>query len=300
MPLKMSRGRPPVGRIAYVDGNYRAHTAAGVHIEDRGLQFGDAVYEVCMVLDGRLLDESAHLDRLQRSLSELGIAMPMRRNALRIVLRETMRRNRLHNGFLYLQVTRGAFRRDHAIPALDRPTLIVTARNIDFASVEARRAQGVAVFSTPDIRWGRCDIKSTGLLPNVLAKTKAHEHGAYEAWFVDAAGFITEGASTNAWIVNDKGRAVTRSLSPAILPGVTRAAIIAALGAQGIAIEERSFTLEEAKAAREAFITSATAGAMPVVAIDERPIGNGHPGLVTQQIQAAYRLMAEREAASSR
>jgi len=280
--------RAPPGRIAYVDGRYLLHGQAGVHIEDRGLQFADAVYEVVGVTDGRLTDEEPHLTRLVRSLSEIGMTMPMSGTALKSVLREVMRRNHLRNGFLYLQVTRGVAARDHAVPKGIRPTLIVTAKRVTPAAIEARRAKGISVHTTKETRWARCDIKSTALLPNVLAKTEAKELGAYEAWFVDQDGFVTEGSSTNAWIVDADGTAITRSLSDNILPGVTRSVAIRAAAESGVTVAERAFSLQEAYGAREAFVTSATGGVMPVVTIDGRMIGEGKPGPVAARLQALY------------
>jgi D-alanine transaminase len=192
------------------------------------------------------------------------------------------------DGIVYLQVTRGAANRDHAVPKAILPTLIVTAKRIAPASVEARRAKGVAVVTVPENRWARCDIKSTALLPNVLAKTKAKEEGAFEAWFVDAGGHVTEGSSTNAWIVDAAGTAITRSLADNILPGVTRALVLEAALREGIAIAERPFTLEEAYTAAEAFVTSATGGVMPVVTIDGRKIGTGKPGPVAARMHGLY------------
>ena len=255
-----ARGIPAVP-VGVVSKRYQLvpHAEAAVHIEDRGLQFADAIYEVCAVTGGQMLEEDEHLDRLERSLRELRMPMPMARGALKIAMREMLRRNRLKEGLLYLQVTRGACRRDHPIPAKVRPTLIMTARNLNPAATEKRRAEGVAVITVPDIRWGRCDIKTTGLLANVLAKTQAREAGAYEAWLVDGQGFVTEGSSTNAWIVTQDGTVVTRPLGPDILPGVTRDAVMRALTTAGIPVRERPFTVAEAKAAREAFFTSATA-----------------------------------------
>ncbi|MBV9692105.1 MAG: aminotransferase class IV, partial [Alphaproteobacteria bacterium] len=213
--------RAPSGRFAYVDGRYVPHGHAGVHVEDRGLQLGDAIYEVFAVRAGRLRDEEEHLDRMERSLRELAIAMPMGRAALKLVMRELLRRNGVKEGLLYLQVTRGATKRDHPIPDRQtRPTLILTARPYGFEGAERRAAAGVAVVTRPDLRWGRCDIKTTQLLANLLAKTDARRGGAYEAWLVDREGFVTEGSSTTAWIVDKDGRIVTRTLSNAILPGV--------------------------------------------------------------------------------
>ena len=284
----------PVGRIAYVDGRYRPHASATVHVEDRGLQFADSIYEVCAVLDGRLMDEEPHLDRLERSLAALQIRMPMTRGALKAVMREMIRRNRLMNGLLYLQVTRGAHRRDHPMPAAHMSTLIMTARPLNVASIEKRRAEGVAVITLPDIRWGRCDIKSTALLPNIMAKTEARKLGAFEAWLVDRDGLVTEGASTNAWIVTQEGVLVTRGLSPNILAGVTRLAVLNVLSGERInTIEERAFTVEEAYAAREAFVTSASGGVIPVVSIDGRTIGDGRPGAASRRIHALYSEFAQ-------
>lgn len=279
----------PSGRIAYVDGRYVRHGIAAVHIEDRGLQLGDAVYEVCRISGGRLLDETEHLERLERSLGEIEMAMPMSREALRRVMAETVRRNGVRDGFLYLQVTRGALRRDHAIPKKPpRPTLILTVRPLDKTALARRRAEGISVLSRPDERWGRCDIKTTQLLPNLLAKTAAQRAGAFEAWMIDPEGFVTEGASTTAWIVDDRGRVITRDLSHAILPGVTRRVILEAAAGAQIPVVQRRFTLEEARGAREAFLSSAGGGAIAVVSIDGNPVGEGVPGPLTRRIIELY------------
>lgn len=286
--------RMPVGRVAYVNGRYLPHGQAGVHIEDRGLQFADAIYEVVGVIGGMFFDEEEHLDRLERSVGEIGMAMPMSREPLKFVLRELARRNRLRDGLVYLQVTRGAVRRDHAVPeAPPRPTLIITARSIDPGSNEQRREQGVHVVTRPDERWARRDIKSTALLPNILAKTVARQRGAFEAWLVDSDGFVTEGASTSAWIVDADGKIVTRDLSNAILPGVTRRVILAAAAEAQMPVAERKFTLAEVAKAKEAFLTAATLGATAIVAIDGEPVGDGRPGPVTRRIQELYRHAAE-------
>jgi D-alanine transaminase len=294
----MLRKRPS-GRVAYVDGRYLPHAEASVHIEDRGLQFADSVYEVCAVNGGMLLDEEGHLERLKRSLGELSIPMPMSRAALKAVMRETLRLNRLKDGLLYLQVTRGAYRRDHTIPQNAKASLMITARSLDPKGYDKRRAEGIAVATAKEIRWGRCDIKTTGLLPNVLAKTEARKAGAYEAWFVDKDGFITEGASTNAWIVTKKDVVVTRELTANILAGVTRKGVLAAMAHHGInAVEERAFTLKEALDANEAFITSASGGVIPVVKIDGKPIGAGRPGPIAARIHGLYRELSLAEAKS--
>jgi len=287
----MSRwpARRPPGRFAYVDGRYLPHGEAGVHVEDRGLQLGDAVYEVCRIEEGRFLDEEEHLDRLERSLREIEMALPMARNALKHILRETARRNGVREGLLYLQVTRGAARRDHPIPAPAlKPTLIVTVHRLDIAAIARRRAEGIAVATRPDERWARCDIKSTQLLANLLAKTSARRAGAFEVWLLDRNGRVTEGASTTAWIVDAEGRLVTRDLSHAILPGVTRRIILQLAAEAQIPVVERAFTPWEASAAREAFITAASAAAIPVVSIDGRKVGDGKPGPLTRRIAELY------------
>jgi D-alanine transaminase len=288
-PRKWSDTRAPAGRIAYVNGRYLPHGKASVHIEDRGLQLGDSIYEVTSVLAGRQIDEEAHLDRLERSLREIGMAIPMGRAALKLVMRELIARNKISNGLLYLQVTRGAARREHVPPAIEmKPTLIMTMRAQDMAAVKARMEKGVAVASEPDLRWGRCDIKTVQLLPNLLARQAAKARGAFEAWLVDRDGFVTEGAATNAWIVDDKGDVVTRDLSKAILPGVTRRIILEAISGSGMTVVERKFTVAEAKKAREAFLSSATGAGVPVVAIDGVSIGDGKPGPLTRRIHELY------------
>lgn len=276
-----------MSRIAYVNGRYQPHAHAGVHIEDRGYQFADGVYEVCEVLQGHLVDEPRHMARLSRSLSELEIRMPMTSSALGVVLRETVRRNRVKNGIVYVQVTRGVAPRDHPFPPSSvKPALVVTARNMD-ARASAKQAEtGICVISTPDTRWDRVDIKSVSLLPNILAKEAAKKAGAKEAWLIDGEGNVTEGSSTNAWIINKDGKLITRPANHGILRGVTRAALFDLARREGIEIEERAFSLEEAKSAREAFITAATMLVMPVVKIDDTTIGNGAPGSVATNLRS--------------
>ncbi len=286
---KWTASRAPAGRIAYVNGRYLPHTRAGVHIEDRALQLGDGIYEVAGITAGKLIDEEQHLDRMERSLREIGIAMPMGRPALKLVMREMVARNRVRDGLLYMQVSRGAVRRDHPIPdVVPRPTLIMTARAMDPQAGEKKRAEGIAVITRPDQRWARRDIKTVQLLPNLLAKTEARKAGAYEAWLVDGEGFVTEGASTNAWIVDSENLVVTRQLSNDILPGVTRRVILEAAAAAGLPITQRKFTVAEALKAREAFLSSASGAAIPVVKIDDTLIGDGKPGPLTRRIHALY------------
>jgi D-alanine transaminase len=274
-------------RIAYVDGAYLPLAHAAVHIEDRGFQFADGVYEVIAVRGGRLIDEPLHLARLARSLGELRIAPPLGEAALKIVLRETIRRNGVARGSVYVQVTRGTAPRDHAFPPVAAPTLVVTARRARPADPRLAE-EGVAIVTIADIRWQRCDIKSVSLLPNVLGKQHAREAAAFEAWQIDASGRVTEGTSSNAWIVTADGAVVTHPADHAILNGVTRLALIDVIRREGCRLDERAFTVAEAKAAREAFLTSTTADVLPVVHIDGAPVGNGHPGLLTQRLRAAY------------
>ena len=283
-----------MSRYAYVNGRYLPMRDAKVHIEDRGYQFSDGVYEVCEVRGGRLIDERRHLARLARSLGELRIRAPMSPKALGVVLREVVAKNRIGYGIVYLQITRGVARRDHAFPAPEvPPSVVVTARALNKASNEALAAKGIAVISMPDNRWGRVDIKSIGLLPNVLARQAAIEQGAREAWFVDRAGAVTEGASTNAWIVSHTGTVVTRPADHAILRGITRTVLFEVIKAQGLAVEERAFTLAEAYAAREAFVTAATQIVLPVVRIDGHVIGEGNPGPVATALRRAFHGFVE-------
>ena len=283
-----------MSRVAYVNGRYRAFAQARVHVEDRGFQFADGVYEVCEVIGGRLVDVRRHLDRLERSLEELRIAWPVTRPALGVILHEVVARNLVEDGLVYLQVTRGVARRDFPFPAAAvRPTLVVTARSIDRAANTAIAQAGVAVITRPDNRWERVDIKSTNLLPNVLAKQAAREAGAREAWFVDERGFVTEGGSSNAWIVTPGGSVVTRPADGGILRGITRTTLLDLLRREGLKLEERAFKLEEAISAREVFITAATTLVMPVVRIDGEPVGDGKPGPLTLALRQKFHHVAE-------
>jgi D-alanine transaminase len=276
-----------MSRIAYVAGQYLPHRQAAVHIEDRGFQFADGVYEVIAVVDGHLVDEERHLKRLNRSLAELRIAAPMADASLKVVIREVVRRNNVGTGIVYLQVTRGAAPREHAFPKSAKPTLVVTSRRVRPPDPKLGE-NGIAVITIPDIRWQRCDIKSVALIPNVLGKQQAREAGAYEAWQVDGEGWITEGTSTNAWIVTADSTVVTRAADTAILNGVTRAAVFDIIERAGYRLVERPFTVAEAREAREAFLTSTTADLLPVVRIDGAPVAEGKPGPLAQQLRAAY------------
>ena len=280
-----------MSRIAYVNGRYLPHRQACVHIEDRGFQFADGVYEVIAVKGGGFVDETPHLARLHRSLGELRIAPPMSDAALKAVMRETVWRNRVVDGIIYIQITRGAAPRDFSFPPGARPSLIMTARTqrpLDPKIIE----RGVRVVTVPDIRWARPDIKSVALLPNALGKQHAREAGAYEAWQVDRDGNVTEGTSSNAWIVTAKDEIVTRQADHAILNGVTRLGVLKVASDAGLKLVERPFSVDEAKAAREAFLTSTTNFVVPIVRIDDATVGEGKPGEVARRLRALYTSFA--------
>jgi D-alanine transaminase len=276
-----------MSRIAYVNGRYVPHREAQVHIEDRGYQFADGVYDVILVHRGKLVDEIPHLDRLDRSLSELRIDSPMPRAPMRQVLREMVRCNRINDGIVYIQATRGVARRDHPFPKNTKPALVMTSRRLAMPD-RAKAEEGVAALTIPDIRWARCDIKAVALLPNVLGKQQAREAGAYEAWQVDDEGYVTEGTSTNTWIVTPDGELVTRQIGEQILSGITRATLIGLADKLGVKLVERRFSVEEALDAREAFVTSATSFVTPITKINDRVIGNGRAGSVAMGILDNY------------
>lgn len=274
-------------RTAYVNGTYVDHRDAVVHVEDRGYQFADGVYEVIHLFRGRLIDEEPHLDRLARSLRELDMDWPMNRSALRIAMREIVRRNRFATGLLYIQVTRGVAPRDHKFPVGVQPSIVMTVRPIpEFSS--AMRDQGVGVITIEDIRWARRDIKSVSLLPNVLGKQAAAAAQVYEAWMVDGDGFITEGTSSNAWIVTADGRLVTRPAGHDILRGITRQVILDLARELDIPFEERKFSREEAYEAREAFLSNSSHFVTPVTRIDDRVVANGEPGSLSTALHSRY------------
>lgn len=285
-------------RIVYVNGRYRSYSEAAIHAEDRGFQFADSVYEVIEVREGRLVDATRHLARLVRSLGELSMVPPMSRAALLHVIGETIHRNRVRHGVVYLQVTRGAGPREFAFPSQAvPPTLVVLARRRDPVKLANAAEKGIAVVSMPDIRWKRCDIKTVMLLPACLAKNAAAGAGAQEVWFVDENGRVTEGASSNAWIVTADGALVTRALGPELLGGVTRATALDVAKAEGLHIEERSFALSEALTAKEAFITSATNPVTPVVSLDGQLIRDGKPGTLSRRLRSRFHHVAEISAA---
>lgn len=281
-------------RCVYVNGRYRIYDEALVSVEDRGFQFADSVYEVIEIRNSALIDLTRHLARLDRSLAELGIPHPMSNAALRHVVSEVARRNRVGDGIVYLQVSRGAGPRDFALPpAGRRPTFVCLARSQSRAAIEARATAGASVKTMPDMRWGRCDLKTVMLLPSVLAKASAKADGASEAWYVDEQGFITEGASSNAWIVDQSGTLVTRPTGHEILAGVTRSTLMDVAMLQQLKVVERPFTVKEALDAKEAFYTSASAIVMPVVQIDGHPVGDGTPGPLTRALRARFHDAAE-------
>jgi D-alanine transaminase len=284
-----------MSRIAYVNGRYLPHGAAAVHVEDRGYQFADGVYEVCEVRQGFIVDMARHLDRLARSLSELQMGWPLSRDAFKMVLREVVRRNRVRNGLVYLQVTRGVARRDHVFPsAATMPSLVVTAKKTDPRVVRAKVEKGISVITVPENRWDRVDIKTVGLLPNVLARQKAKAEGAQEAIFVDVDGTIKEGAATNVWIVSEDGVLTTRPADHGILRGITRATVMDVAAKLDLKVEERAFTVEEAKRAREMFLTAATSVVIPIVSLDGTTIANGHPGTMSAEMRDAFFDVAEK------
>ena len=276
-----------MSRVAYVNGRYLRHAEAQVHVEDRGYQFSDGVYEVILIRNGKLIDEEQHLKRLQKSLSSLEIVLPMKQTPMRHIMKEVIKRNRFQNGIIYIQITRGVATREHSFPKYSSPTIVMTARRMavkNYNEIES----GVKVITIDDIRWKRCDIKSISLLPNVLGKQTARSQGAYEAWMVDAAGFITEGTSTNAWIVSPDGKLITAELGSNILSGITRKTFIKIIHKLNYKLEERQFSVEEAKNAREAFFTSSTSFLTPVTEIDGAVIGNGRAGSLSIELLKAY------------
>lgn len=286
-----------MSRFAYVNGRFVRHGEAVVHIEDRGYQLADGVYEVWSVFDGKLADAEGHFARLWRSLDELRIAHPMSEASLTLVLREAVRRNRVREGLAYLQVTRGVARRDHAFPNPSvLPSMVVTVKSLDREATNTKAAKGAAVISVPENRWSRCDIKSIGLLPNALAKQAARERGAIEAWFVDDMGLVTEGASSNAWIVDAEGTLRTRDTNANILRGVTRSTLLEVIREAGLRINEKPFTIAEAQAAKEAFITGAGSLVTPITQIDGVRLGDGQPGPVAIQLRRSYIERARQKA----
>ena len=275
-------------RQAWVNGVYVAAEEAKISPFDRGFLFADGVYEVTAIYNGRTVDMERHLDRLERSLRELKFGTMPDRKELEEVHRRLATDNGITEGYVYLQVTRGAYgARDFVAPDKPKLTCFAYAENRPLIDTPAAR-NGTRVISVPDIRWSRRDIKSVGLLAQALAKTEAKAQGVDDAWLVAPDGFVTEGASSNAWIVTKEGEIITRALSNMILAGITRHALFDSLGQQGRKITERSFTLEEAKNAAEAFVTAATGLVTPVTEIDGMKLGSGKPGPITRGVQKLY------------
>lgn len=279
-----------MSRIAYVNGRYLPQRDASINVEDRGYQFADGIYEVIYIHQSRFVDEGLHMDRLERSLRAIRIADPMPRAALMRVLAEVARRNRIRDGLLYVQVTRGVARRDHAFPkGAVKPALVVTVKRLPAYPRDVEQWTYSAI-THPDERWARCDIKSVGLLPNVLARQAARDAGANEAILVDAVGMVTEGASTTVWIVDRDGVLRTRHLDHAILPGCTRDALLTLLQTANLRYEQRAFSASELRDAREAFVTSATSFVRPVLEVDGLKVGDGMVGPV---VRALFKAFAE-------
>ena len=279
-----------MSRIVYLNGSFVPFEEARIPIMDRGFLFADGIYEVSAVLNGLLVDHEAHLARLDRSLAEIRIANPYSAAEWTRLQEELVRRNGLAEGLVYMQVTRGVAERDFAFPKEAEPTVMMFTQVKSITRSPAAET-GVAVVTVPDLRWKRRDIKSVALLAQVLAKQAAAEAGVYEAWMVED-GYVTEGSSSTAFIVTTEGRIVTRPLSHAILPGITRLAVMQLAQENGLALEERPFTVEEALAASEAFLTSASSFVMPVVAIDGKPVGSGAVGPQARRLRSLYLDMA--------
>ena len=275
-----------MSRIVYVNGVYLPEEEAQISIFDRAFLFGDAVYEVTAVLDGRLVDFEAHLARLDRSLGEIGMASPVPHEGLREVHAELIAENGVDEGIVYLQISRGSAERDFAYPDPHAPTIVAFTQSRPLVD-NPLAATGVKVITIPDMRWKRRDIKSTSMLPQAMGKEAAKRQGAYEAWMVED-GFVTEGTSSSAFIFDADGVLRTQPLGPHILPGVTRRAILRLAKSEGLALEERPFSVEEAYQAREAFMTAASAFVLPIVKIDGRAIGDGKPGPVARAFRAHY------------
>ena len=284
-----------MSRIAFVNGQFVQHCDAHVHVEDRGYQFADGVYEVCEIKQGQIIDLDGHMTRLQYSLSELKIAMPMAVAALIVKMKQTVKRNYVKDGMIYLQVTRGVSPRNHAFPSSKvKSSIVLTAKSVSPLSKLAHYKNGVAVISVPENRWARPDIKTIGLLPNCMAKQEAKEQGAFEAWFVDDEGMVVEGSSSNAWIINQDNEIITKSADGSILKGITRAAILQQIEDQNLTIIERAFSLREAILAKEAFISSATTIVMPVVKIDNHLVAGGKVGDMAKKMYESFYQYAQK------
>ncbi len=275
-----------MSRTVYVNGEFFPEEDAKISVFDRGFLFADGVYEVCSVLDGKLIDNAAHLARLERSLREISMPLPCPLEEIEAAEKEIVSRNNLNEGMVYFQVTRSSKDRDFYFPKDAASSLVMFTQVMNLSNNPAAE-RGLSVISMPDLRWTRRDIKTLQLLYPSIAKTEAKNQGADDAWLVED-GFVTEGSSNNAWIILQDGTIVTRQLSNEILHGITRRSIIKLAQLHQLKIEERPFTIEEAKHAREAFVSSATTFVMPVVKIDGVDIGDGKPGELTLKLRGIY------------
>ena len=287
-----------MSRTVFLNGSFLPFDEAKISVMDRGFLFADGIYEVAAVLDGQLVDNEAHLARLDRSLGEIRIANPYSAAEWRRLEEELVRRNNLTEGLVYMEVTRGAAERDFGFPAADTaPTVVMFTQPKNIRHSPTAEA-GIAVITIPDLRWKRRDIKSVGLLGQVLAKQAAVEAGVGDAWMVED-GFVTEASSSTAFIVTADGRMITRPLSNAILPGITRVAVLKLAREAGLTVEERLFSVEEAHAATEAFNTSASSIVLPIVQIDGKPVGTGKPGPLAKRLRALYFELVDLPAAAA-
>ena len=276
-----------MARISYVNGSYVNHQEAAVHMEDRGYQFSDGIYEYVAFYNRKLLDRELHFKRLERSLKELQIPLPMSMAAFNIVVRELIGRNNREDGGLYIQVTRGVARRDHAFPKQTKPALVMTICAAKLPKEHEIR-DGVKVITAPDLRWARRDIKSVSLLTNILAKQEAAHRHAREAWLIESDGGVSEGSASNAYIVTQAGEIVTHPCDEHILGGVTRDVVLKLARQAGMKVAERTFNVVEISSAVEAFLTSTSANVLPVVKIDDKPVGDGKPGPITRKLHELY------------
>ena len=277
-----------LSRIAYVNGNYLDFNKSLVHIEDRGYQFADGVYEVFNVSNSKLVDYDLHLKRLYRSLKELKIKSPIAKNTYIYHIKNIIKKNVINDGLIYLQITRGVSPRDHVFPKNQKSTIVITGRHLSADEYEMKFKKGINVTTYDDIRWGRCDIKTISLLPNVLAKQDAHIRGASEAWLINKAGYITEGCASNAWILMKNNTLITHPSNNSILTGITRTSFIKGLNKHSIKFKEHKFKIKDIRSAKEAFVTSATQHVTPVIKVDKIKIGNGKPGKFASKFRDVY------------
>lgn len=275
-----------MSRIVYVNGEFLPEEEAKISVFDRGFLFADGIYEVSTVINGKLIDNAAHLVRLRRSMSELNMPSPASDEEITEIQAQIVVQNELENGLIYLQITRGAADRDFVFPKEPKPSLVVFSQVLDAVN-NPKAERGISVITVDDVRWKRRDIKTVALLAQSMAKQAAVEAGVDDAWMVED-GFITEGTSNNAFIITKDGKIITRHLSNDILHGITRHVVLELAAEKNLVVEERAFTLEEALDAKEAFVTSATAFVMPVVRINGQPLGNGGPGILSSQLRAMY------------